>query len=283
MGHSCIARICSASRVGLGLVVLAISSSQAQEDPEAKKRLEFMQAAVESLEPESKELKSKPALTISSKPLLRYNDPTRGGTSRSDSFLLDAGVWRLGTEGRPTGLVTVEIYQTPDKVQLLSFEFLAMSEAKFSLKHKTKDVHWDPATSGLKPKDLPDAPKPAATAAARLTQMRQFSRRFTAKERIIKDTIECRLIAQPIDRYQSEAAKIVDGAIFALAHGTNPEIGILLETDGEHWKYGILRLTSAEVTVSLDDREVEKYENYAPPGRTDDPYHYTSFKIEPGK
>jgi len=38
-----------------------------------------MQAAVRSLEPESSELKTKAALTVASKPLLRYSDPTRGG------------------------------------------------------------------------------------------------------------------------------------------------------------------------------------------------------------
>lgn len=269
--------------IGLGLAFSTISSSLAREEPEVKQRLEFMQSAVESLEAESLDLKSKVALTVSSKPLLRYSDPTRGGTSRSDSFLLDAGVWRLGTEGRPTALVTVEIYQTPDKVQLLSFEFFALSEAKFSLKHKTKDVSWEPAVSGLKLKDLPDAPKPAATATARLTQMRQLARRFTAKELINKESVECRLIAQPIDRYQSEAEKIVDGAIFVLANGTNPEIGIVLESNEQRWQYGILRLTSAETSVALDEREVTKYENYPPFSRNNGPYHYAFYKIPMSK
>jgi hypothetical protein len=272
-----------ASRIGLGLLLLTISSSPAQEEPEAKKRLELMQAAVESLEGNSSEIKSKSALTFAAKPLLRYSDPTRGGTSRSDSFLLDAGVWRLGTEGRPTALVSIEIYQASDKVQLLSFEFSLLSEAKFSLKHKTKDIRWDATDSDFKLKELPDAPKPAATAAARLTQMRQQSRRFTAKEVLNKEAVECRLIAQPIDRYESKAEKIVDGAIFALAHGTNPEIGIVLETDGERWKYGTVRLSSAEVTVSLEDREVAKYENHPPQKRTDGPYIYSFYKIQTDK
>src|ERR1700722_3134610 len=93
------------SPVVLGLLALSIPSLSAEDETEVKKRLEFMQAAVESLEPESSELKSKSALTVSAKPLLRYSDPTRGGTSRSDSLLLDAGVWRLGTVGRPTALI----------------------------------------------------------------------------------------------------------------------------------------------------------------------------------
>jgi hypothetical protein len=283
MGFFRFGRTWLVSRLGLGLLVLTVSSSLAQEDPEAKQRLEYMQAGVQSLEVESSELKSKVALAVASKPLLRYSDPTRIGAGRGDSFLLDAGVWRLGTEGRPTALISVEMYQAVDKSQMLSFEFSSLSEAKFSLKHKTKDIRWDATASDFKLKELPDAPKPAVTAVARLTQMRQLAHRFTAKERINKETVECRLIAQPIDRYQSEKEKIVDGAIFALANGTNPEIGIFFESDGEHWKYGILRLTSAETSVALDDREVAKFENYAPEGRTDGPYHYMFFKIQKGK
>lgn len=272
---------------GLVLILLALSSVslRAEDDQEAKRRLEYMQTAVDSLEPESSELKSKVALTMASKPLLRYNDPTRGGVKKEDSvnFLLDAGVWRLGTEGRPTALVTVEIYQAPDKSRVVAYEFLSLTEAKFSLRHKTQEVRWDATASGLSVKDLPEVPKPAATAAARVAQMRQFSRRFAAKETFNKETVECRLIAQPIDRYQSEAEKILDGAIFALANGTNPEVGILFETNGEHWKYGILRLSAAELSVTLDGKEIVSYERFNSFRRTDGPYNSGSFKIEMDK
>jgi len=242
-----------------------------------------MQAAVESLEIDAANLKSKAASKVASKPLLRYSDPTRDGADRADSFLLDAGVWRLGTEGRPTALICIEIYQSADKSRSLSYEFTSLTEAKFSLKHKTKDIRWDPRVSGLNLKELPDAPKPAATAAARLTQMRQQSRRFAAKERLKDDTVECRLIAQPIDRYQSEAEKIDDGAIFALANGTNPEIGIVFESDGKIWRYGTLRLSGADVSVLLDGKEVIAYENYWPKGAPEGPYHFGFYKIEKGK
>ena len=128
-----------------------------------------------------------------------------------------------------------------------------------------------------------DAPKPAATAAARLAQMRQLARRFTAAERYNNETVECRLIAQPIDRYQSEAQKVADGAIFALANGTNPEIGLALESDGEKWRYGILRFCSADATVSLDGRQIVAYEKFNARGRFDGAYTSRAYKLEPGK
>ena len=110
--------------------------------------------------------------------------------------------------------------------------------------------------------------------------MRQLAKRFAAKEKFNNETIELRLIAQPIDRYQSEAEKITDGAIFALANGTNPEIGILLECDSERWVYGILRLSAAQSSVTLDGKEVVAYETFNARGRRDGPYNSGSHKIE---
>jgi hypothetical protein len=273
------------SQVVLGLLVSLVSSAAAEDDPQAKQRLKLMKEAVSSLEPSSSELKTKAALTVASKPLLRYSDPTRGGVIQgaAANVLLDAGVWRLGTEGRPTALVTVEIYQAPDTSRILAFEFVSLSKAKFALKHKTEMIRWDATDSALALKELPDAPKPAATAPARLAQMRQLARRFTAKERINEGAIECRLLTQPIDRYRSAAEKIVDGAIFAYANGTNPELGVVFESNGERWLYGLFRLTSAEASVTLDGRQVAAFDHFDARGRTDGPYHSASYKMERGK
>jgi hypothetical protein len=270
--------------VVLALLASLFSSVSAQDEAQAKQRLEFMQAALGSFELESSGSKPKAALTFAPKPLLRYSDPTRGlSPAAPTNVLLDAGVWRLGSEGRPAALVTVEIYEAPDGSRVLSYEFLSLSETTYSMKHKTEKIRWDPAISALKLEELPDAPKPAASAAARLVQIRQLVRRFAAKERINKESIECRLMTQPIDRYKSEAEKIVDGAIFAFANGTNPEAGIVFESDGERWRYGTLRLTSAELSITLDGRQVAAYEHFNPRGRTDGPYHNGSYKIKMGK
>jgi hypothetical protein len=272
-----------ASQVVLGLLVSLVSSAAAEDDPQAKQRLKLMQEAVSSLEPESSELKTKAALTFASKPLLRYSDPTRGANEAAGNLLLDATVWRLGTEGRPTALVTIEIYQASGAPRLLSYEFLSLSEAKFALKHKMEKIRrWEPAESGLTLKELPDAPKPAATATERLVQMRRLARRFTAKEHFRKAEIECRLLTQPIDRYESAAAKIVDGAIFVYANSTNPEIGVVFETDGEHWLYGTLRMTSAKSSVALDGRQVAAYKAL-PDRRESNSYINASHKLDMGE
>jgi hypothetical protein len=271
-----------AFQIALGLLVSSISSMPAQDEPQAKQRLEFMKAEVGSFEPEPSELGPKAAFTFASKPLLRYSDPTRGGGNKdfAANVLLDAGVWRLGTEGRPTALVTVEIYQEPDGSRVLAYEFLSLSETTFSLRHKTKKIRWDAKGSALNLKALPDAPKPAATAAERLVQMRQLARRFAATERLKNESIECRLLTQPIDRYQSAAEKIVDGAIFAYANGTNPELGVVFESNGERWQYGVIRLTAAESSVTLDGRQVAAFEHFNARRRTDGSYHNSAHRID---
>src|SRR5205823_481570 len=102
-------------------------------------------------------------------------------------------------------------------------------------------------------------------------------------ERLNNESIECRLLTQPIDRYQSASEKIVDGAIFAFANGTNPELGVVFESDGERWRYGTLRLTAAEASVTLDGRQVTFYEKFNARGRRDGPYNNASYTIEMDK
>ena len=106
---------------------------------------------------------------------------------------------------------------------------------------------------------LEGAGRPAETPAARLGQMRQFTRRFKVTESYQDVTVECRLLAQPIDRYLDEGAGIVDGALFAFANGTNPEIGVLLEADKDRWTYGLARISAAESKVELDGKPVAAF------------------------
>lgn len=138
-------------RAGLiGLAVVAfICSGVAQDDPDAKRRLEWMQQAVKSLEASPTEGQPMAEYAAAAKPLLRYNDPTRGGVKEqsANNVLLDAGLWRLGTTGRPKAIVTLEIYEERDGSHVLSFEFLSLTDSRFSLKHKSRPVRWDATAS----------------------------------------------------------------------------------------------------------------------------------------
>jgi hypothetical protein len=91
-------------------------------------------------------------------------------------------------------------------------------------------------------------------------QLRQLAKRFAVRETLLNgEHVECRLMPQPIDRYQAPDQSIVDGALFTFANGTNPEVGVVFESDGKQWSYGVVRLTAAEASVLLDDREIVRF------------------------
>jgi hypothetical protein len=257
------------------------SYAAAQDDPNSRSRLKLMEQAIKDFEVRSSEINAKDALTFAENPLLRYSDPTRGLTEAN--VLIDATVWRLGKSGRPTALVTLEIYRSTSESGVLAHEFLSLSPKPFSLnKDEPMPVGWEPIGSALEMRDLPGAPEPAKAAAARLIQMRQLTKRFSVNETVKGKPIPCRLLTQPIDRYKTENGAIVDGAIFAFANATNPEAALFLECDDARWSYGIARLTSAETSIELDGRVVASYP-HGEYGRRDGVYSSAAHPIDLSK
>jgi hypothetical protein len=256
----------SQARPVAAILLLALSAApgfrvSGAEDEAAKtaseasaKRLKIMQSAIDDFTVVSKAIASPVSLKFGSQPLLRYSDETRGRDALTNG-VLDAGVWRLGEQGRPTAIVTIEIYRYREKGALLTYEFVSLAPSPFEMK-SVRGPQWIAPNSELKMNRLEDAPAPADSPRARLTQMRQLSRRFTAHEELGKDKFECRLLSQPIDRYDDQNAGIQDVALFVFANGTNPEIGLLLECSAERWSYGMFRLGSAALFARFDDKLV---------------------------
>jgi hypothetical protein len=225
----------------------------------SRKRLAFMEATVAGLVAKSDQITDASRLKIPAVPLLRYSDPTRGLTE--ENVLIDATVWRLGDSGRPTGLVTLEIYRSTAEMGVLAYEFSSFVDSRFSLARKSgAAVVWEATGSALTVRPLAGGPTPAATPAARLGQLRQLARRFQVRETLKADVIECRLLTAPLDRYHAAANGIDDGALFAFANGTNPEVVVALESGPKGWVYGLARLSAAQTAVELDGREVMRYE-----------------------
>jgi hypothetical protein len=227
---------------------------KSQQDKQSKRRLEFMQSAVDELKVSSREIQTAAALKFVKGRLLRYNDPTRQLADRSKG-LLDAAVWRLGETGRPTALVTIEIYRVKNDTAVLSYEFVSLTSSRFSIV-SPRGPTWNPDSTNLKMASLPDAARPAESPKARLIQMRQICRRFSVHESLSGgDNVECRLLTQPIDRYTDEGSGISDGAIFVFANGTNPELALVLECNADQWSFGAVRLSSAALFADLDGKQ----------------------------
>lgn len=246
--------VCLATSVS-GVCVAAedASSTKPADEGAAKLRLEIMRSAIDDLKTSSAGVKDDDALKFAARPLLRYNDQTR--TIAQTRELLDATVWRLGERGRPTALVTLEIYPVRPGTGRMFYEFLALSPLPFAIQSQ-RGPRWTATGTELKMAPLAGAPKPATTAPARLTQMRQLARRFSIHEELAGDKVECRLLPQPVDRYTDEQAGIHDAAIFFYANGTNPEVGVLLECSTTEYSFGLFRLSSAASTAEFDGKQV---------------------------
>lgn len=116
---------------------------------------------------------------------------------------------------------------------------------------------WKPK-AGVERRPLPDAPTPAASAVARMQQMRALCRDLAAHSVGARgDRTELRLLPQPLYRYQSTNSEVLDGALFAFvcSVGTDPEVFLQLEAlntpDGPRWHYTLARFSHMNLFVSF--------------------------------
>jgi hypothetical protein len=197
-----------------------------------------------------------PAARFVSEPLFRYSDEPRR--------IVDATLWCFEQDGRPAALLKIEKYATAPRNQpwLYCLASLSTELIRADWSDGRQFVARKP---GLTLRALPDAPRPADSPAARLSQMKQIARRFTAT--IVQDAKRnqrdaMRLLPQPIYRYASPQQAVVDGAVFGLtATGTNPDLLLAIELHDKPagaaaWHYGLAGMTSGGLTVRLDDAEV---------------------------
>lgn len=191
---------------------------------------------------------------LQSKPLLRYGDPTR----RND----EATLWFWSERDRPVALMAVEYYPKRAGGPFWLYEVVSLSPEKISVS-RSDEIRWTAREPGQARQPLSDAPEPASTPATRQIQLKQLRQRFTAYEKTpVEGRIELRPLPNPLYRYQDSASGLFDGAGFAFANGTNPEVLLILEVSrpsaekSAEWTYAFCQMTGGEVYGTLDGREV---------------------------
>lgn len=202
---------------------------------------------------------------LEKEPILRYTDNTR--------FNYESTLWIWAAGGRPTALVAVEHYPRHPKGPSWLFEIASLSTQRIAAQ-RDPDLRWTAKEPGLKLRPLYDAKLPAEKAARRLSQMKDICRRFTAHESaVVEGRVELRLLSSPLYRYADADANVVDGAIFAFANGTNPEVLLILETNDDKekdpWHYALVQMTGGAVAVELDGKEVWQRGEADPPAVRD--------------
>jgi hypothetical protein len=249
------------------LVLLGAGPAQAPSAPPADTKAEAEQASaaakkladeyVVRLEKSDKQPRLEP------EPVLRWTNHL------GRRFYGDVYVWTY--EGRPEVVASVNTIFTARRETYTEIQSLSTGQPVLSRNEK---VVWEPAEPGVELKRLPGAPKPAATAGARLLQMRALAGQFSvvADYGIDKEQKEdLRLLTRSIYRYESAAQGVVDGGLFAFTKGTDPDAFLLIEARGKkddvEWQFAFARFNgSCALRAVLKGNEVWQVDRL--PGKT---------------
>jgi hypothetical protein len=176
-------------------------------------------------------------LTLKEEPVLRWNSPLRVAY---DGVLF---VWTV--DGRPEAAATF-YRKIRSGAPYEQHEFQSFAMAPLSASYAGKVV-WSSRVPGVALAPIPGAPKPAATPAARLRQMRALAEEFRAEMTDAKGASPLRLLTQPLYRYEADRAELPDGSLFAFVHATDPVVLLLIEarpvSGATTWHFGFGRMS----------------------------------------
>jgi hypothetical protein len=231
----------------VALVLTLAKATDAAEPSDAEARLKAMMQRAASLKIEFAADKVRKPPELLPSPILRCNDPTREEE--------DGTVWLWADGKRPVACLCLFFIRDQWAFEhvALSGEALKVSgRSAWSWTPKAEDRLWIPLKDAV-----PDS------SASRQRTARDIARQMDASEFHMDETYRLRLLERPLYTYSDVDQGVVEGMLFAFAYGTNPEILLQLQArqSGEErpqWQAAFARLSSAEITVKLDDREIWK-------------------------
>lgn len=186
-------------------------------------------------------------------PVFRWAQPVRGG---DDGALF---VWLAG--GRVMAVGTIFAWPRDDGLRVVQHEFHSFASEPIEAVWRGRNV-WSP-TRGIERTPLRDAPAPHAETSRRLRQMKSIASGFSGNSVDPNGgRWELRLLSNPLYRYASpeNTDEILDGALFTLTQGTDPEVLLLIEAaraaDGYQWRYCCGRFSDYRLTVRYREQEV---------------------------
>jgi hypothetical protein len=180
-------------------------------------------------------------------PLLSYANPIRGDVY-GNIF-----VWT--SDGRPEVVGAIFDFKSEDK---FDSELHTLSRGGIQ-GYRDGRPFWNPTAAGVKFQKLPGSLAPDDKPAGRLRQMREIARAFTVeRDHPEQGKGDMRLLTQPVYRYQSAKAGVLDGSLFVFAEATDPEAYLLLEasTERREWRFALARMNIVEFTAKYRGKEV---------------------------
>ena len=188
-------------------------------------------------------------LRLQKAPVLRWTNQLKR------RFYGDVFVWTRG--GRPEVVASVtNVFGTRRAMEV---ELHSLSLGQPTMERSGQFV-WRPGRAGIEFQAVPEAPAPAGSSALRGRQLQTLAGQFSASARSGEDRTELRLLPRPLFRHASTDPQVLDGALFALVKGTDPDVFLLLEARriaGDfQWQYAIARFSGSS-DLRVEHRHVE--------------------------
>lgn len=240
------------------LVVLQLLAlGQTPPEAAAKRRPPWLDLAQNQMKECSAAPTDKPdrAYALQIEPVFHHVQSVRG-KSVGSVFL-----W-MEESGRPAAVG--DVFFLPSKMgHKLYNEWHSLAAVPITVKWANQML-MSSAVPGLKWSEIPNAGKPADTAAQRERQVRQLARRFTA-HLIAKnnDKYELRLLTTPLKQYHAkDSDEFLSGGMFAFCQETDPEIFLLIEArpsaSGPRWMFAAAEFSNMNLFLQLDGQEIWK-------------------------
>ncbi len=252
----------SAFQVLISMIVLNQATADEASLRAMQQRVESVKLAI------TDDRQAKPKLV--SAPVFRYSDELR--------HIEDAGIWLWADRGRPTAAMKVEYYKLGVHPRPWLYCFTSLAPALVSVDWPGERT-FNASKPGIKWQSIAD--EPAKTRAARLIQMRDIARRFSAE--ILRnppklERHQMRLLTRPLYRYEETSGDVLDGAVFGFTGtGTNPDLLLVLDfTKDVGWRFGLTGMTAEGLSVTLDDRKVWEQPHATEPGQKFETWVYFS-------
>lgn len=216
------------------------------EQRKADARLEFMSKHARGYVGECERTKAK--IKSLEHPVLRWQNLHN---KTMDGTLL---VW-VDDVGRPRA--AAQMFWFPRTAGRYGVEFQSLWDGPMTFE-SPDDPAWSPRAPGLDWKPFPDKPQPVKSPKLRLSQMRRLARRFRGDDRFYREDNALRLMTNPMIRYSVPKEGLLDGAMFALCLGTDPEMLIMIEarqdmeTKTESYRWALAPMTTWPLKGFLD-------------------------------
>jgi hypothetical protein len=246
----------------LNSMILVLGLAAAGDGPKGAdqpvERLRVMRAMADGITMEPTSSGARLGLERLPEPVYRFDDPARQHS--------DGTVWLWCRSGRPAALLTLSKDRSPSEGLRWIYELTSMSPGPISATVRGFGT-WRPSDAGVLMQKFPKAALPAEDATKRLRQMKELVRQIKAYELYKPDNqpsverYELRVLPQPVYRYADEGSGSIDGAMFIISYGLNPELALLVEAlrDGSSvptWHYGFARIAIADVHVAFENKEI---------------------------